>query len=416
MDENTITQILYIILAVMIFLLIVLSLVYLILRMKGKNKEEKEDTILSDVNKKGNKEKNKNANTVTNMYTKQSIFDFMDFDKIEDNMIVQKKGKRYLMVVECQGVNYDLMSQMEKVAVEEGFQQFLNTLRHPIQIYIQTRTVNLEKGINTYKQKIKEIENKHNQMFYEYNTMKQSDAYSEEELEKYFFEITKQRNLLEYGKDIVQNTEKISLNQSVLNKKYYVIISYYSEETTNDKFDVNEIRNIAFSELYTKSQAVIRTLSSCSISGKILSSEELLDLLYVSYNRDESEVFGIDKAYRSNFEELYVTAPDVYEKKIRALDEEIKNQAIDLANSAIEKAKSKKQQIAADKEDNLDELINKMASIILEENKQYVGEEIAEQAIEEIKEKDSEEKEGGIGNEKSKKTTTRGRKKKTATT
>lgn len=39
----------------------------------------------------------------------------MEFDKIEDNMIVQKNGKRYLMVVECQGINYDLMSRMEKM-------------------------------------------------------------------------------------------------------------------------------------------------------------------------------------------------------------------------------------------------------------------------------------------------------------
>ena len=43
------------------------------------------------------------------------------------------------MVVECQGINYDLMSQEEKVSVEEGFSQFLNTLKEPVQLYIQTR-------------------------------------------------------------------------------------------------------------------------------------------------------------------------------------------------------------------------------------------------------------------------------------
>ena len=43
--------------------------------------------------------------------------DFMDFDRIEDNMIIQKKGK-FLMIVECQGINYDLMSDMEKVSVK----------------------------------------------------------------------------------------------------------------------------------------------------------------------------------------------------------------------------------------------------------------------------------------------------------
>ena len=85
---------------------------------------------------------------------------FMNFDTIVDNMIVQMGGKKFIMVVECQGINYDLMSEVEKNAVEEGFIQFLNTIRHPIQIYTQTRTVNLESSILAYKDKMREIEAK----------------------------------------------------------------------------------------------------------------------------------------------------------------------------------------------------------------------------------------------------------------
>ena len=81
----------------------------------------------------------------------------MEFDKIDDNMILQKGGKRFLMVIECQGVNYDLMSGLEKNSVEQGFLQFLNTLRYPIQIYVQTRTVNLGSSINTYKERVDNI-------------------------------------------------------------------------------------------------------------------------------------------------------------------------------------------------------------------------------------------------------------------
>ena len=165
---------------------------------------------------------------------------------------------------------------------------------------------------------------------------------------------------------------------------------------------------MAFSELYTKSQSIIRTLSSCSVNGKILTSKELVDLLYVAYNRDESEVFGVNKAMQAGYEELYSTAPDVYEKKIRELDEIIRNRAIDLANEKIEKAKSRPQKVAQNKEDNLDELIRKMATLVIEENRRYVGEDIAEQAIDEIQ-----KEEGGISNEEIEKKTTRGRKKKT---
>lgn len=152
-----------------------------------------------DVNQKDPKQQTKTPQS----YNKQSIFSFMEFDKIEDNMIVQKNGKRYLMVVECQGINYDLMSRMEKNAVEEGFSQFLNTLRHPIQIYTQSRTINLDSSLENYKHRVdgikEELDRKENQ----YKQMAQSGRYDEKQLQKYKFEITKQRNLYEYGKDII---------------------------------------------------------------------------------------------------------------------------------------------------------------------------------------------------------------------
>ena len=134
MSENdTITQILVTILSVMIVILVILTLIFVALKVKEKKNEKK--PYKKEKNKKIAND-NKNKKTVKlKEYTKESIMDFMEFEKIEDNMIVQKKGKRFLMAIECQGVNYDLMSRVEKVAVEEGFQQFLNTLTHQIQIY-----------------------------------------------------------------------------------------------------------------------------------------------------------------------------------------------------------------------------------------------------------------------------------------
>ena len=408
MDSNTISSILVIVLSVMFFILLVLVAVFLVLkaRERAANSTKKEEVLSKSKKSKNDNTAEKNVST---SYSKQSIMDFMEFDKIEDNMIVQKKGKRYLMVVECQGVNYDLMSSMEKVAVEEGFQQFLNTLRHPIQIYIQTRTINLEGSISNYKARVKDIEDKYRKMMFEYNNMKDSDAYSQEDLDKYLFELTKQRNMLEYGRDIVQDTERMSLNKSVLNRKYYIIISYYSEENPDHKYDMEEIRSMAFSELYTKAQSIIRTLSACSISGKILSSKELVELLYVAYNRDESETYGIDKAMQAGYDDLYSTSPDVFEKKIKALDELIHDRAVDLANQTIDKVKSKSQQKAEATEANMEELVRKMAEIIIGDNRNYVGVDVASEAIKEL-EKANEEGEGE--NEEIKKTT-RGRKKKT---
>ena len=414
MSNDTISQVLLVVLVIMIFVLFVLIAIFLALKVKENQRNKKTKDILegneqitSGKKKIENKLNKENQNI---SYNKQSIMNFMEFDKIEDNMIVQKKGKRFLMVVQCQGINYDLMSQAEKIGVEEGFQQFLNTLRHPIQIYIQTRSINLERSISTYKTKIKEIEDRYTQTLYKYNQMKESEIYKKEDLDKYFFELTKQRNLLEYGRDLLSNTEKMSLNKSILNKNYYIIIPYFSEDMSDGDYAYDEIKNMAFSELYTKSQSIIRTLSSCSVSGKILSSQELAELLFVAYNREESETFGIEKALKAGYDELYSTAPDVFEKKIKMLDETIQQRAIQLANQTIEKVKSKPQQMAEEKEDKLDELINKMAELVLDENRAYIGEDVAQKAIEEL---NKTEEGGEETNEEIKEKSTRGRKRKT---
>lgn len=402
MSDNMISNILAIVLSIMIFIFIILVVILVTLKLR----EKAQNKTKNDMAVKKTKKDNIKTDSISSEYSRQSILDFMDFDKIENNMIIQRNGKRFLMVIECQGVNYDLMSKVEKVGVEEGFQQFLNTLKHPIQIYIQTRTINLERSILTYKSKVNEIEKRYKDMLYTYNRMVESQQYSKEQLDKYYFELTKQKNLLEYGKDLVNSTEKMSLNRNILNKKFYIIIPHFSEESNGEKYDSEEIKNIAFSELYTKAQSVIRTISSCSVLGKILNSEELAELLYVAYNRDESEIFGLNKALKAGYDELYSTAPDVFEKRIKILDEEITNRAIDTANEAIDKVKSAFQQQAEEKERNMDELIDKMAQLIIEENKDYVGEDIADEAIKEIEKS----KEKGVKKNVGKKKETKSRK------
>ena len=236
----------------------------------------------------------------------------MEFEKIEDNMIIQKKGRKFLMVIECQGINYDLMSELEKTSVERGFIQFLNTLRNSIQIYVQTRTINLESSVQTYKARLKKIENdlslKENQL----RKLIQNGSQNQKAMNNLKYEITRLTNLYEYGKDIIVNTERMSLNKNVLRKKYYIIISYFysSIDSEGAKMEDYEIRELAFADLYAKAQSILRTLSVTGVTGKILNSYQLVDLLYNAYNRDEAEKFGIEKAIEAGFEEMYSTSPD----------------------------------------------------------------------------------------------------------
>ena len=372
---NTLTAILTVVIIAIVILIAVLALVYVTSKTKKEKKQKHESDNSNNVNAIADK---------TKTFAVESVFDFMEFDKIEDNMIIQKKGNKYIMVVECQGINYDLMSEVEKNGVEEGFIQFLNTIRYPIQIYTQTRTINLEGSIQTYKEKVKVIEDTLEKQELQYKDMVSSGRYSKEQLDKAYYTLTIQRNLAEYGKDIIYTTEKMSLNKNVLNKKYYVVVPYYPEDVENANLDKEEIKNMAFSELYTRSQSILRTLAVCGINGKILSSNDLVDLLYVAYNRDEQETYGLDRAMQAGYDELYSTAPDVFDKKMKALDEKIEQEAFKKANEKVFEAKSEKQRKFERKEEKTEDLIEKMAKLIIEQNSATIGRDVAKAAEKKI--------------------------------
>ena len=376
-STDFLTIILYVMLAGMFMLAIALVFVYM-------NMKAKEKKAVEEQNKKTTDTKNvKKSSSKT--FNVGSVFDFMEFDKIEDNMIIQKKGSRYVMVVECQGINYDLMSQAEKVAVEEGFIQFLNTLSHPVQIYTQTRKINLESSIQTYKAEVDKIEQEYNRAKIRYQNIMSSPNSTEGQRKQALYEFTKDKNLYEYGKDIIYNTEKMSLNRNILNKKYYIVIPYFSEELGQNDFDKDEIKEMAFSELYTRAQSIIRTLSVSGVVGRVLSSVELADLLYFAYNRDEAEVYGVDKAIRAGYNELYSTAQDYMDKKMDILDKQIEKEALDLASEKVAQVQTEKQKEYQRKVETEDDIINNLAQLIIQENEAMLGKDIAEKAKEKVR-------------------------------
>lgn len=402
MSSNQLT---YLLTMLLIFSVIVLGILIFIFIMLSIKKKKQEKAVPGDMVKTNEADKSTSSTSSsiiqTKAYTTQNVKNFLDFDEIKDNMIVQDKGKRLVMVIQCQGVNYDLMSSMEKVSVEQGFVQFLNTLTRPIQLYIQSRKVNLEESIQNYNKRLKDIEIKFNKSRMQYEQAQKNVNLSKEQFDMIKLEYVRQKNLYDYTRDIINNTEKMSLNKNILTKNYYIAISYVPDNTEN-LFEKDELLDMAFSELYTNAQSLLRILSVCGVTGKVLDSTELADLLYVAYNRDASEVYGVDKAIKAGYDALYTTAPDVMEKKMAELDKVIKERALELANNTIEDVtiKSRKRKELEEREKNIKEIIRNMAKTMIEENEEYIGKEIAEESIKELEEKNEE-------NSKSKKTRTK---------
>ena len=386
MDIVTILQI---ILAILVFIIFCLIGIYvLVLYVNKKKEEEPEEEVVED----------ENLGTFRGL-SKESIYKFMEFDEIKDNMIIRKNRNQYVMVVQCQGVNYDLMSEEEKVAVEEGFVQFLNTLRFPIQLYVQTRSLNLKDIIDEYKEKVSAIAADIEKL----NTrIANAKAKGNERLKQRLeFEKLRKTRVLDYGINISDYVGRMSLNKNILQQKTYVVVSYYSSEFSGSSDATpDELDNMAFSELYTRVQSVIHALQASGVNGKILDSENLAELLYVAYNRDDSELIQFSKALDSQYDALYSTGKDVLEKKQEKLDAVVNAEAIELATDSIVKA-DKYRRIEKLKKA---QMVKEKATEIIEDYKDQMDPIIYEGAKKEIQKAKLDGEEAEVNDEKTKNT------------
>ena len=87
MDDNQVTNILNLVLIILLPILLILVTIWIILMIKTKKSEKKVEISNYDKGKTNDKEKK-----VVKDYTKESIYNFMDFEDIKDNLIIRKKG------------------------------------------------------------------------------------------------------------------------------------------------------------------------------------------------------------------------------------------------------------------------------------------------------------------------------------
>lgn len=267
---------------------------------------------------------------------RKDIFNFMEFDKIADNMILQEKGNKFTMVIQCKGINYDLMSEVEQMAIEEGFITFLNTLKYPIQLYVQARAIDLKNSMNIYKQSLDVLNDQYKSADDEYARLANSLDANYSEIREAKMEREKKAHILDYAQDITKYVERISLNKHILQRKFYVVLSYHkSEVATTSEFTKDELYDICYRELATRAQSLIGALASCSVQGKILNSNELAELLYISYNRDDEKLLDVRTALESGFYRLYSTSKDVFVKKEEMMQKQIEEAAIERVKDAL---------------------------------------------------------------------------------
>ena len=362
------SEIMMLLILILVFAVFVEIAVFVI-RMLLKSKKTDDEATIDEVVDGNEKAKREDFGRFHGVLRRERVHDFLGFDSVDNGRIIRKDRKEFIMVLLCNGVNFDLRSEREKLAIEEGFLQFLNTLKNPVQLYVQTRSLNFTDIIKDYKDRTEIFKREIDDLA---EKMKKALATSQEEkYRKYEYLYNNKRRLWEYAQDTLMYTERLNRNRNVLEQKTYIIVSYYAEELgqRGENYTQEERESIIFSELFTRCNNISNALRSSSISSRVLNSEELVELLFNAFNRDELENINLKNYLENEADKLYTTSQDVLNKRKRMLQEEINIQGIELATQSITKADKKRKKEIEELEKNKNEKIKEKAKVTLEQYK-----------------------------------------------
>ncbi len=388
-------------LGMIIGIAIIVQLFIFISYMFLKRAKPQDEDLVRVTSKTAEEAKNERYGKFHSVLTRGEIREFMEFDKVKDGMIIRKDGKQFIMVIQGSGVNYDLASETDQLTIEQGFQQFLNVLKQPVQIYVQTRMVNFKHILDGYIEKSEKIKKERDDV--KERLIEAKNSGNETEYKKLIFELRRKENLYEYIMDAIKTTEDMSGNKHVLERKNYIVVSIYRDEIGRNinELDEEEVEDKAYRELITRCRGLMEALSSAMVSTRILDSEELIDLLFVAYNRDDTEYINVEDHVKADYDSFYKVSKDVFLKEKELIERKIEQDAMRLVTESIKS-------VDREKQEELIRLRNQRARKIRQEAeermKSFRGKAIDEETYEKAKKKI---KDAEISTDESGKTTIR---------
>ncbi len=195
---------------------------------------------------------------------------YIDISQIQDDIVVLKDGSLRAVIL-TSSLNFALKSEQEQTATVSSYVQFLNSLKFPIQIVIQSRKLNIDHYLEELEQKYKEQTN---------------------DLLK--LQIGEYRNFV---------GELIELGE-IMSKRFYVVVPFTpggdGQKSFFDRLQslfipatkVNLQRKKFLErrkELLQRVQLVMQGLNGMSLNSAILNTQQLIELYYESYNPEISE-------------------------------------------------------------------------------------------------------------------------------
>jgi len=211
---------------------------------------------------------------------------------IRDGIMIMNDGS-FRSIIMAKSINFDLMSPQEREGVESGYQGFLNSLYFPIQIFVRSQKVDLR----PYLEKLDKIRGEHDNMLLallmdDYIGFMDQLSQQTNIMDKRFYIVVPYFAKVDVQKAITQSKNFFSgLTAMFNNKENHVVI--------NEK-DLEDAKT----ELRNRVQATLAGLLQCGVQGLPLDTQELIELMYETYNPDTAT-----RQQLKNFDEL--TAPVV---------------------------------------------------------------------------------------------------------
>lgn len=196
----------------------------------------------------------------------------LQISEIRDNMVVMKDGS-FRAVVACQSINFDLMSSREREGIEFSYQNFINSLYFPAQIFIRSQRVD----IGPYIDRLIAIRRDQDNMLL---------------------------NVL--MDDYINFIDMLSQEANIMDKSFYIIVPYYPAGDLNSIKDqatgffgrafakpqtqTIKIDQVAYTKAKDEIQNRINTVTSglfqMGVQSVALTTKELGELYYNIYNPD----------------------------------------------------------------------------------------------------------------------------------
>lgn len=198
---------------------------------------------------------------------------FLDVAEVKENVILLKNGSLRLILT-VSAINFELKSSEEQEAIVSQYQNFLNSLDFPLQIVITSRKLNIEKYLDFVSKQEK----------------KQPNDLLRLQTSEY--------------RNFIQQLVSVS---DIMDKMFFLVVPFYPTESNEGGFfsnltaRLNPRKNIiekreAFdtykNQLLQRADHIIAGLSGIGLKIAPLQTQELVELLYNSYNPN---VFGIEE-------------------------------------------------------------------------------------------------------------------------